>query len=146
MFKSLKQLFSHINQQAKDPVIGLDLAMAVLLYEVAAADNRIDEREELAMQTLLADSFKLDKENAKLLMNQAKEHQHNAVSLQQFTHILRDSLDRPLRINFIHTLWQVANSDDDIDVNEAHIVRKINDLLHLNHSDFIKAKINVIES
>jgi len=59
MFKSLKQLFSHINQQAKDPVIGLDLAMAVLLYEVAAADNRIDEREELAMQTLLADTKKM---------------------------------------------------------------------------------------
>jgi len=146
MFNSLKQLFSHINQQSNEPIIGLDLAMAVLLYEVAAADCHIDEREEMAMQALLADSFTLNTNDALALMNQAKQHQHNAVSLQQFTHILRDNLDRPQRINFINALWQVANSDNEIDVNEAHIVRKINDLLHLNHSDFIKAKLNVIES
>lgn len=145
MFKSLKQLFSHINQHADGEIIGLDLAMAVLLYEVAAADEHIDKQEEMAMQTLLADSFNLKVSDAQSLMAQAKTHQHNAISLQQFTSILCEQLDRPQRVNFMNALWVVANSDLDIDVYEEHVIRKINDLLHLNHSDFIKAKITVLQ-
>lgn len=144
MFKSLKQLFSHINQHTDEEIIGLDLAMAVLLYEVAAADSHIDDQEEMAMQGLLAESFSLNTSDAKSLMTLAKTHQNNSISLQQFTSVLREQLDRAQRINFMHALWTVANSDLDIDVYEAHVIRKISDLLHLNHSDFIKAKIAVL--
>lgn len=146
MFKSLQQLFSSINKKSDTPVIGLDLAMAVLLYEVAAADSMILPEEESQMKNLLADSFELSKQNACVLLSQAKTHQHNAVSLQQFTHILRHNLDREQRINFVYSLWQVAHSDQNIDSNEEHIIRKICDLLYLNHSDFIQAKLKVLSS
>lgn len=145
MFQSLKQLFSQINQTSTSPIIDLDLAMTVLLYEVAAADFTIEQQEENAIQNLIADSFNLNNEQAKALLVQAKQHQNNAISLQQFTQILREKLDRPSRVNFIHSLWQVANSDDNVDVNEEHIIRKISDLLHLNHSDYIRTKLKVID-
>jgi len=145
MFQSLKQLFSQINQSSTSPIIDLDLAMTVLLYEVAAADFTIEQQEENAIQNLIADSFNLNNEQAKALLVQAKQHQNNAISLQQFTQILREKLDRPSRVNFIHSLWQVANSDDNVDVNEEHIIRKISDLLHLNHSDYIRTKLKVID-
>ncbi|MCG7530357.1 TerB family tellurite resistance protein [Psychrobium sp. MM17-31] len=145
MFKSLAQLFSHVNQQAPAPVVGLELAMAVLLYEVAAADDCIKPAEENAMLALFKTSFSLDEYAAQAMLDEAKTHQHNAVSLQEFTHILRQHLDRPQRVHFLYELWQVANSDDDIDVNEEHIIRRISDLLYLNHSDFIQAKLKVIE-
>jgi len=145
MFQSLKQLFSQINQTSTSPIIDLDLAMTVLLYEVAAADFTIDQQEENAIQSLIADSFNLNKEQAQALLVQAKQHQNNAISLQQFTHILREKLDRPSRVNFIHSLWQVANSDHNVDVNEEHIIRKISDLLYLNHSDYIRTKLKVID-
>lgn len=145
MFKSLKQLFSQINETSNNHIINLDLAMAVLLYEVAAADYNIETQEELAIHTLIADSFNLNNEQAQALLAQAKSHQNNAISLQQFTKILREKLDRPSRVNFIHSLWQVANSDDNVDVNEEHIIRKISDLLYLNHSDYIRTKLSVVD-
>lgn len=146
MFKSLKELFLQINQTDSGPIIGLDLAMTVLLYEVAAADFTIDNQEEIAIKNLIADSFTLNDEQANKLLAEAKNHQHNAISLQQFTQILREALDRPSRVNFIHSLWQVAHSDDNVDVNEEHIIRKISDLLHLNHSDYIRTKLKVVDN
>ncbi|MGB1296635.1 MAG: TerB family tellurite resistance protein [Psychrobium sp.] len=145
MFKSLAQLFSHVADQAPQPVVNLELAMTVLLYEVAAADDHIAADEEAEILRLITVSFKLDRDSAKQLLSEAKTHQHNAVSLQEFTHILRQHLDRPARVHFLRELWQVANSDADIDANEEHIIRRISDLLYLNHSDFIQAKLKVIE-
>lgn len=144
MFKSLQQLFSHVNQKSVEPIIGLDLAMAVLLYEVAAADSTITPDEESQMEKLLAESFELSTSQAVTLLADAKTHQHNAVSLQQFTHILRENLDRQQRVNFLNALWQVAHSDQEIDINEEHIIRKVSDLLYLNHSDYIQAKLKVL--
>jgi uncharacterized tellurite resistance protein B-like protein len=43
--------------------------------------------------------------------------------------------------NIIHTLWQIANSDQYIDQWEEHAIRKIADLLYIDHRDFIDAKI-----
>tara|TARA_B110001452_G_C15119470_1_gene390177 strand:- start:305 stop:745 length:441 start_codon:yes stop_codon:yes gene_type:complete len=146
MFKSLGQLFSHITEQTPQPVVNLELAMAVLLYEVAAADNHIHTSEEAKILNLIRDSFKLDDVAAQALLVQAKTHQHNAVSLQEFTHIIKENLNREQRVHFLQELWQVANSDADIDNNEEHIIRRISDLLYLNHSDFIKTKLNVIDS
>lgn len=145
MFKTLAQIFSQVNQQAEKPVVNLELAMAVLLYEVAAADTEILPSEENAMLKLLAQSFQLNTQQSNELLVNAKSHQHNAVSLQEFTHILRQHLDREQRVNFLRELWQVANSDETIDQNEEHIIRRICDLLYLNHSDFIKAKLSVIK-
>ena len=38
--------------------------------------------------------------------------------------------------------WLVARADNVIDKNEEHRIRKLTELLHLNHTDFIRSKIN----
>ena len=44
--------------------------------------------------------------------------------------------------NLINMAWLVARADNVIDKNEEHRIRKLTELLHLNHTDFIKSKIN----
>ncbi len=38
--------------------------------------------------------------------------------------------------------WEIARADNVVDKHEEHRIRKLSELLHLNHSDFIKEKIN----
>ena len=39
-------------------------------------------------------------------------------------------------------LWQVALADDYLDKYEESIIRKISDLIHLRHSEYIQCKSN----
>mgnify|MGYP003316830790 CR=1 FL=1 len=41
-------------------------------------------------------------------------------------------------------LWQVALADDYLDKYEESIIRKISDLIHLRHSEYIQCKANAI--
>ena len=44
----------------------------------------------------------------------------------------------------IKTLWRVAAADGDIHRYEDHLIRRIADLLYVPHSDFIRAKLEVL--
>jgi uncharacterized tellurite resistance protein B-like protein len=43
--------------------------------------------------------------------------------------------------NIIENLWRVAYADSYIDKYEEYYIRKIADLLHISHSNYIKAKL-----
>jgi len=43
-------------------------------------------------------------------------------------------------------LWAVAYADDELDRYEEYYMRKIADLLHVSHSDYIKTKLRVMPS
>ena len=39
-------------------------------------------------------------------------------------------------------MWKLAYADGNVDKFEEFLIRKISDLLHIEHSDFINQKIN----
>ena len=144
MFNVLKQLFNQLQQHQEENDLDLELAMAILLFEVANADMNIDAQEEKSIAKMLKNSFSLSEQQAAELLQRAKQGQSDAISMQQFTSLLLDCFDRAQRISFIYSLWQVAFADGKVDVHEEHIIRKISNLLYLNHSDYIKSKLSVL--
>jgi len=47
------------------------------------------------------------------------------------------------KVTLIKTLWQIAYADGELDKYEEHMVRKMADLLHVPHLEFIKTKNQV---
>jgi len=43
----------------------------------------------------------------------------------------------------VESLWEVAYADQHLDRYEDHLVRKVADLIHVRHSDFIRTKLEV---
>lgn len=123
-----------------------ELALAVLLYEVASADMDIDLTEHSTIGKILAASFNLNETQVSQLLSQAQEEQQESISIQTFTSVLTKELNRSERIEFIQGLWQVAYADGSLDGHEEYIIRKISDLIYLNHSDYIKAKLAVLDA
>ena len=123
----------------------LNLATAALLVEVSRADHQVTDSERLVIVEALRNNLGLEDSEAQELLRLADPAADQAVSLTEFTRLLNEHLTREERVGIVHSLWQVANADISIDKYEEYYVRKIADLLYVAHSDFIRAKLRVIE-
>jgi len=124
-------------QKTTDPIT----ASLVLMLEVAWSDHEIDSDEEKAILQAINKTFDLDTEEAKAHFIQAKTLHQQSVGSYEYTSLINDQMTYDEKKNIIHTLWQIANSDQYIDQWEEHAIRKIADLLYIDHRDFIDAKI-----
>lgn len=149
----LKQLFSKLEsafaadlgQQGDQAGLSRHQAMAGLLSEVAMADHDIDEREKETKKARICQLLSLEATQAESLLDQARQHSEHATSLYEYTDKLRD-LDPHTRILLIEAMWSVAYADENIDPLEEAVIRKTAELLYVDHADFIRAKLTVIDN
>jgi uncharacterized tellurite resistance protein B-like protein len=122
----------------------LRLATASLLMEISRADQHISREERETMLRVVSKVYDLSTEESNELVLEAEINAEESISLHEFTRVLNRQLSRAERIEIIEMLWQVANADQEIDQYEDYYVRKIADLLHVSHSDFIRMKHRVL--
>ena len=147
MFKSIKSMFKELlegNDLSINQLDNPDLAIASLLCEVAAADTQIQKDEEKAKITLLSQLLNITQQEADSLIIQAKQNIKDSVSLYDFTTQLRQ-LEQRDRFDLIKAMWQVAYADGEIDPLEESVIRKVSELLYVDHSEFIRAKLSVVK-
>ena len=148
MLKSLasafNQLLSGQNESLSDKHTP-NLAIAALLCEVAAADHNIDEIEKHAKHSILQRLLNITETEATELLEQAMLKIKDSVSLYEFTSHLRE-LERETRLELIKAMWRVAYIDGKIDPIEELVIRKTAGLLYVEHSEFIRAKIQAMEA
>jgi uncharacterized tellurite resistance protein B-like protein len=142
MLRTLKALFDdalsgHTRQDAAD---ALPLAIAALLIEVSRADHEIDARERHAIVHAVAQVCAVDEAALEALVDSAEEAVEEAVSLYDFTSVVNERLPREEKYALLVLLWRVAHADGRLDHYEEYYVRRLADLLHLSHGDFIRAK------
>lgn len=121
--------------------ISVEIACAVLLCEVMRADSIFTEQEQDELSAILAKQFHLTESEVNTVLTQAFELSENASDFYQFTSKLNQHLSLDERIKIVTLLWQVAYADGELANIEEHIIRKIADLLHLRHSEYIATKI-----
>ncbi|ODQ00757.1 MULTISPECIES: TerB family tellurite resistance protein [Salinivibrio] len=145
LFKKLESALAADAAQHSDVGLSLHQAMAGLLSEVAMADHDIDEREFVTKRDRICQLLNLEPSQADTLLAEAQAHSKQATSLYEYTDKLRD-LDPQARIELIEAMWSVAYADENIDPLEEAVIRKTAELLYVDHAEFIRAKLNVIEA
>ena len=148
MLAKLKSLLDSLvetppGQSAQLSTDELQLATAALLVEVATIDQKFDKTELDALTTVLATRFSLAKNDLSELIDSAKSTSSEASSLFQFTQLINRHCDEDAKYKLACELWTIAYADGVLDKHEEHIVRRIADLIHLRHSDFIRSKHEV---
>lgn len=145
MFRQLRTLFRQLMNEGTDggavDTPSMNLAMASLLCEVSNADHEIDPREEAAKVHLLINLLEISEQQASDLLKQAHIHSKESVSLYEFTTKLR-SLMPEQRYQLIEAMWQVAYADGVIDPLEEAVIRQVSELIYVDHSEFIRAKLS----
>lgn len=128
--------------QAEDPAHESDIASAVLLIEIARADQQQAPEEMKAVEHLLETRFDLTAGERQALLERAHSHADEAVSLHSYTRTLTENLSEEERGNIVGMLWEVAFADGEIDPHEELLLRRVADLLYVRHSEFIRHKLD----
>lgn len=119
----------------------LQLVTAVLLIEVVRADGEIEAGERDSVLEALKSRFALSGEELAGLFELALQKSEHAHDLYSFTTVLNKQLDEPEKIRVFEMLWMVAYANGKADDHEAHLLRRLADLLHIRHGDAIRAKL-----
>ncbi|MGI9237520.1 MAG: TerB family tellurite resistance protein [Woeseiaceae bacterium] len=124
----------------EDREAALRMATAVLMLDVARADDVFDESEFDRVLDLLQSHFALPAEDAAQLLNAAHEKSDDSVSAYEFTKILHDHLDQNEKARIVALLWQIAYADGRLDKYEDSLVLKVSDLLHVSRGRVMRLK------
>ena len=141
MISNIKQFFaSEITDPGGNEKHQQNLAAASLMVEVMVIDRDISDKELTAIKNIIEDQFNLKNNEIEKLLELAKDEVSEATSLYQFTRLINDQFDQKKKNDLISNLWQIAFADNVLDKHEEAIIRRIADLIHVSHSDFIKTK------
>jgi len=123
----------------------LQLAAAALMVEMSHADDNVSPEEEIKIQQLLDDRFQLSASEIESLVELAHGKKHEATDYYEFTSLLNQHYTQAQKIKLVEDLWSVAFSDKHLDKFEEHLLRRLAELLHVPHQDFIRTKHRVLE-
>ena len=141
LIKFLKNIFSS-KKEVKDSDIDENLACAILLVEVSYSDFEIDKLEIESIKNLLEKNFDLSTENSNWLIDKALNLHKDTNCLRKYIRLINEKYSVDQKKNFITMAWEIARADNTIDKHEEHRIRKLSELLYVDHKDFIKSKIS----
>jgi len=124
-----------------DPAEQQRLAAAVLLFEMARADFDHQPSERATLRDGLIREFGVPEATVDALLNQAEARAKDAVSLYEFVQALNKTMSVEKKRELLQLLWKVAYADGRVDPHEEALLRRLTDLLHLSHADFIRGKL-----
>ncbi|MCK5145779.1 TerB family tellurite resistance protein [bacterium] len=131
-------------QDSSVPVkIDKKLAACVLLLEMAYADDDFGSEEETALIQILMNDFNLSQEEADALHRDSIKARKDALDLYSFTEALNKQMSKADRIGIVERLWEIVYADGRLDGHEDHLIHRLAELLHLEHSHLINAKLKV---
>ncbi|MDZ7862253.1 TerB family tellurite resistance protein [Acidovorax sp.] len=145
MLSSLQNLLSSFFIPDDSTVVhggrNLQLATAVLLFDVMRSDDNTSDAERAQAMAALRQRFGLSDEALAELMVQAEQTATRANDYFSFTSLMNDEFTQDQKIQVVEFMWQVAYADGALDANEHHIISKVAGLLHVTHGEYIAAKM-----
>lgn len=128
-------------QQPQPEEHKVELATAVLLYEIMRADDTFEQAERDIYRQRLVSHFELPDPDIDELMELTTSHAHQAADFVQFTRIINSQCSGQEKRAILDSLWLLAYADNHLDPHEEHLIRRIADLLYIPHSQFIQSKL-----
>ena len=144
MLKSIRDYFDRNIGAQSAPAAerhSVELATAALLVEVVRSDADIAPNEQQAVLRAVRERFGLSDEEAQTLFRLAEDEVRTANDYYQFTSLINRHFDQQRKQHVIELMWQVAYADAELAAHENHVLRRIAELLHITHGDYIAAKM-----
>jgi uncharacterized tellurite resistance protein B-like protein len=141
MIDRIKSFFAKNVIEPEETVASEQLATAALLVEVMVIDGNLDEQELASISQTLCDILSLEAQQVEELLRLSREEVAEATSLYQFTREINQHFDLDKKMDLLTALWRVAYADGELDKHEESIIRRIADLMHIRHNEYIRCKL-----
>ncbi len=139
---SLAEKSEH-DQASHDEAIRI--ATAVVLLDVAYADDTMSSGEEGRVVEHLRTAFDLDESDARELLDIASEMRRETIDHWHMTSQIRNATSFSDRMEIVRTMWRIVYADGNFHQYEGYLVRKLSDLMGIEHRRMIEAKLAVRE-
>lgn len=144
MIELLKNLFTGDTDtgRATDESDSRKLAIAAtaLMVQLSRVDRNEDERELQTIVDCAVEAHEVSRQDAQAILDDARNQADDATSLYEFTGQLNELLDQAGKRRILESIWRVAFADGRIDKYEEHMIRRMADLLHLNHREYMESR------
>jgi uncharacterized tellurite resistance protein B-like protein len=151
MLTAIRQFFDkHLAAPTDESESGsahrVQLAAATLMVEVARSDHSYSDAERQAVLASVQRKFRLGEAEAQELLALAEAQSREAHDIFQFTSKIDAVFSVDEKVKLLEELWRAAYADSVVHEYEEHLIRRVADMLHLSHSQFIGAKLRVLEN
>ena len=124
-------MFNFFKKKNKDPEkIDILSKTASLLIHAAKIDQNYTNKEKLIIEKTLLE-LGINKEKLDELMKTAEKNEENSNQILDFTKDIK-STDKNFKIKLIESLWKIIYSDNNSDMYESSLMRRISGLLYLD--------------
>ena len=103
---------------------------ASLLIHAAKIDENYTNKEKLIIEKTLLE-LGINKDKLDKLMKTAEKNEENSNQILDFTKDIK-STDKNFKIKLIESLWKIIYSDNNSDMYESSLMRRISGLLYLD--------------
>jgi uncharacterized tellurite resistance protein B-like protein len=138
------QRFKRDTQQTEPQHDSLRLATAAVLLEIAYADGEFSPAEDGDVVGYLQRTFALSEGDARQLLEQADDLRNHTIDHFALTNFIRGNSTLSERTEIVKTMWRIVYADRKLTDYENYLVRKLADLLGLEHHVMIDAKVSVL--
>ena len=124
----------------------LQMATAALMVEMLHVDEQVTADEEIKLHNILKQRFKLSDDEINILIDLANAEKREATDYYTFTSLINKHYTQQQKIKLVEDLWRLAYADSELDKYEEHLLRRLSELLHVPHQDFIRTKLKTLKS
>ena len=103
----------------------------------------VAETEKTSLKLTLMETYAIEEADIDEIIKDAENTVAESTSLYGYTRIVNDEFEYDDKLSLLKNLWKVAYADGNLDKYEEHLIRKISDLIHISHSDYINIKLEV---
>ena len=136
MFKFFKKKI--VEEKPKN----LQLITLCLAYEVANADNEIDDSEKEILLRKIKEAVDVSVVSENEILAIIENESKKKVSFYDLIHDINKNFVKEEKINILNLLWEIAYADNVLTVDEERLIRRSAEMLGIKPSIVLKAKDN----
>ena len=124
----------------KDEII----SATAMLLSIAKADNIVEDSELKSIKDIISDFFQINSEDEIInYINIANTELEKSTDIFEFGRVLNDAWNYQDKIDFVCCMFEVSLIDGDMYYLEEHLIKKVSNILNVNHKDLIESKIEM---
>ena len=104
--------------------------VAALLIHAAKIDENFSEKEEIIIKKTISD-LGAKKEDIEEIFNEGKEIENNTNQILDFTKKVKNMNEKE-KIKIIESLWRIIYSNEEADIYETNLMRRLAGLLYID--------------
>ena len=125
-------MFTFLKKNPKDETSDTDSAVkiaALLIHAAKIDENYTDKEKEIIKKTLV--DLGLDSKKLIETIENAEKLESNSNQILDFTREIK-SIDEDSKKKIVESLWNIIYSDDQSDIYESNLMRRLSGLLYLD--------------